>query len=252
MRILSLILALLLAPHAHADLGAAQQAYREGRWGDAASLAENAGGAEGYAFAAGALIAQLMVEPENPDREALADQALDLARQAYRLDEASVSARLRLASSLGFRGRFMSGIGAYMRHIPQRGRNLIESVVEEQPDNAWAVGMLGAWHLEVARRGGDRGLSALDASVEAGIGFYSQAIAMDEFNPATRFYFALSLLALDEDAYRPRAAEQLAIVVQLQARDAFEAGIIQEAILLGSLLSDPDAASAWADARLGQ
>ncbi len=250
MRLFLVSLLLLIAPAAHADLGAAQQAYAEGRWSDAADLAQSAGGAEGYAFAAGALIAQLMVEADHPDRESLASTALDLTEEAYRIDDEHVDARLRLATALGYRGRYMSSMGAYIRRIPQRGRSLIEETVEEYPDHAWAVGMLGAWHLEVARRGGDRGMRTLNASIDAGIGYYTQSIAMDPYNPAPRLFLGIALLALEEEAYRAMAIEQVTIAAALEPRDAFEAGIIAEALVLGALLGDHDAASAWCNARM--
>lgn len=250
MRIISLILVLFIIPPAHADLGAARLAYQEGRWADAALLAQTAGGAEGYAFAAGAIIAQLMVEPEIAGREALADEALELAEAAYRIDREHVEARLRLAGALGYRGRYMSGIGAYMRRIPQRGRRLIEGIVENDPNHAWAVGMLGAWHLEVARRGGDRGLDALDASIEAGIGYYTQAIALDPYNPAPRFFLAVALFALGDRGDLNLAAEQLHIAITLEPRDAFETGIIHEAEALSQLVSDPRAAREWCNRRM--
>lgn len=245
-----MILALMAAPPAIADLDGAQLAYREGRWQEAAAVAQTAGGPDGYAFAAGALIAQLMVEPDHQGREDLAERALDLAEYAYRLDRDHVEARLRLAAAIGYRGRFMNGFTAYVRRMPHRGRRLLEGAVADDPDNAWAVGMLGAWHLEVARRGGARGLDMLDASVEAGIGYYTNAIALDPHNPAPRYFLAIALLALDDEAHYPMAQEQAAIAARLQPRDAFEAGIRDEAELLNALISDRDAATQWADDRL--
>ncbi len=229
---------------------AARSAYEQGLWQEAAGHAQRAGGADGYAFAAGSLIAQLMVEPDHPDREALARRALDLAEYAHDLDADHVEARLRLAGALGFRGRYMSGFRAYVQRMPHRGKRLIEEAVAAEPDNAWAIGMLGAWHLEVARRGGQRGMNALDASVEAGIGFYTHAIAMDPDNPAPRFFLAIALLALDEPAYYEMAREQVAICLQIEARDAFETGIQGEAEVLRAMIDDRRQATAWADDRM--
>ena len=248
--LIALIASLFVSASALADMDEARQAYREGRWQDAAAHAQHAGGVEGYAFAAGALLAQLMVEPDGPDREDLADRAADLAEYAYRLDDEDPEARLRLAGALGYRGRFMNGMRAYVGRVPQRGKRLLESVVEDDPNNAWAVGMLGAWHLEVARRGGNRGMRILDASVDAGIGFYTNAIALDPHNPAPRYFFALALLALDEEAYYPMAREQLALCLQIEARDAFEAAVQDDAQALAGMIADRRAATEWADARM--
>ncbi len=247
---ISLLLVLLAVRPAWADLDAAQLAYDEGRWEDAARQAVLTGDAEGYAFAAGALLAQLMTEPTGAGREALADRAFDLAEQANELDETHVDARLRLAASMGYRGRYMNSMSVFIRRMPQRSRVLLESAVTDAPGNAWAVGMLGAWHLEVARRGGSRGLDVLGASVEAGIGYYSNAIAMDPLNPAPRFFLAIGLLALDEPAYYEMAVEQTRAALALTPRDAFEMGILEEAQRLNELIEDRQAATAWADQRL--
>jgi hypothetical protein len=244
-------LIITLVPPAFADMGAARQAYADGRWQDAAAQGQLAGDAEGYAFAAGALISQLMVEFDHPDREGLLDQAKNFADEAYRQDRDATEVRLRMAAVIGYRGRYVGGWRAYLTRMPHRGRSLIESVIEEDPNNAWALGMLGAWHLEVARRGGDAGLRALDASVQAGMGLYSQAIALEPANPAPRYFLALALIALGDHAYFPTAYEQLNIAVAAQPRDAFEAGIQAEARLLYDVLqSRPREAESWANERM--
>lgn len=248
--LIALLMMCLVTLPSQADMAEARQAYTEGRWQEAARLAQLAGGADGYAYAAGALLAQLMVEPGHPERPELARRAARLAEYAYRLDEEHPDARLRLAGALGYRGRFMNGMRAYVGRIPQRGRRLLESLVEENPNDPWAVGMLGAWHLEVARRGGDRGMSVLDASIDAGIGFYTNAIALDPHNPAPRYFFALALLALDDPAYYDVARQQLALCLQMPARDAFEAAVQADAAQLSELIGDRDAATLWADARM--
>lgn len=249
-RLIVLILTCLISQPAHADMDQARQAYVEGRWQDAAAHAQLAGGADGYAFAAGAILAQLMVEPLHPERPELARRALQLAEYAHRLDDEHAEARLRLAGALGYRGRFMNGMRAYVGRIPQRGKRLLETLVEENPNDPWAVGMLGAWHLEVARRGGNRGMRALGASVDAGIGFYTNAIALDPHNPAPRYFFALALLALDDAAYYPQARQQVAVALQMPPRDAFEAAVQSDARQLAGLIEDRRAAAAWADARM--
>ncbi|MFY0638296.1 hypothetical protein [Maricaulis maris] len=246
----SLLLVPIATTAAHADQADAEAAYEQGAWELAAYEAQQLETADGYAFAAGALVARLMVEDVGAGREALAERAIDLAEYALRLDEDHVEARLRLASALGFRGRYMSGWRAYLTRLPQRGRNLLEEVVSSQPDNAWALGMLGAWHLEVARRGGTRGLRALDASVEAGMGYYSQAIALDPDSPAPRYFLALGLAALDEPAYSGRIRELVDSARQLPARDAFDAAILGELDEFAPRLDDRRVAAAWADARL--
>lgn len=241
---------LLLTAAARADMDEARRAFAGGQWQEAASQAQLAGGAEGYAYAARALVTQLMLEPDYPDRRALTRQALELAETALREDSESAEARLRLAISLGYNGRYTNSMRAYLMRMPQRGRALLESVVADDPDNVWALGTLGAWHLEVARRGGARGMQMLGASIEAGTGYYSQAITLDPGNPALRYFLALGLVALDEADHSEMAWQQLEIALALEPRDAFEAGVRDEAAQLHALRGDRAAATAWATDRM--
>tara|TARA_R110001606_G_scaffold22149_7_gene76746 strand:+ start:314 stop:565 length:252 start_codon:yes stop_codon:yes gene_type:complete len=78
----ALILLLLITPLARADMDRARQAFASGRWQEAADQAELAGGAEGYAYAARALVAQLMIEPDAANRQAVTRQAVSLAEAA--------------------------------------------------------------------------------------------------------------------------------------------------------------------------
>jgi tetratricopeptide (TPR) repeat protein len=252
MRIFTLLALILLTTPAHADMDQAREAFANGRWQEAANQAQLAGGAEGHAYAARALVAQLMFEPDNPDRRDLTRQAVDLAETAYREDSESVEARLRLAISLGYQGRYTSTMRTLFLRVPQRGRSLLESVVMEEPGNVWALGTLGAWNLEVARRGGTRGMQMLDASVEAGTGFYSQAIALDPDNPALRYFLALGLIALDDPDRNAMAWEQLEVALELEPRDAFEASARAEAALLQARSGNRRDATAWAVERMTQ
>jgi tetratricopeptide (TPR) repeat protein len=246
-------LLLFVSTAASADMGAARSAYDAGHWEDAAAYAQQSGGAEGYAYAAGALVTQLMIEPDYPDRRQLAQRAVQLAEYAYRQDRENEEARLRLAIALGYQGRFSNSFQAYIRGVPQRGRSLLEGVIEDDPRNVWALGTLGAWNLEVARRGGNSGMQALGASVEAGTGFYSQAIALDPDNPALRYFLALGLVALGDPDRFEMAHTQLEIALELTPRDAFEAGVQEEAVQLQSAFqTSRDAAIEWANDRMSR
>ena len=250
MRIFTALALFLLAAPAGADMDQARQAFAGGRWQEAASQAREAGGAEGYAYASSALMAQLMTQTYIADRRDLVRQAVELAETAYRQDRDNAQARLRLAISLGYQGRYSNAMRAYLTQVPQRGRRLLESLVMEDPGNVWALGTLGAWNLEVARRGGSRGMRMLDASVEAGTGFYSQAISLDPDNPALRYFLALGLIALGDPDRATMAWEQLELALELTPRDALETGIMAEAAQLQALTSDRAAATAWAVERL--
>ena len=252
---LAVLLPLALTAPAAADLEQARQAYRAGDWQTAVEAARSTNDADGLALASRAVLAQLMIDLDHPDRAELAEQGIDLAEAALDRDATHVEARLNLAGALGYQGRYMSGWRAYVSRVPQRGRRILESVVADAPENAWAHGMLGAWHLEVARRGGSRGMRALGASVEAGLDAYNQAIALDPADPALRYFLALGLIALDagdagRDAWFALGRDQLEAALTLDPRDALEAAILDEARALRDRLDDRRAAARWADRRM--
>ncbi|MDG1418237.1 MAG: hypothetical protein P8J78_09715 [Maricaulis sp.] len=248
--ILTFIPASIIPVSAWADLIDAEQAYQEGRWTDAATFALEADDARGYAYASWALTAQLMVEPDHFDRRALMRRAVDYAETAYRLDAEDLLVQRQLAMALGVRGRFMSGFRAYLQRLPHRGRHLLTEVITADPQDAWALGLMGAWHLEVLRRGGSAGRSTLGASIDAGLALYSQSIALDPDNLAPRYFLALGLISLQDRARYDLAVEQLQIAIDQEPRDAFEAGIREEAILLMVETADYRAAARWAEDRL--
>jgi tetratricopeptide (TPR) repeat protein len=235
---------------AWADLTEAERAYEEGRWADAATFALETQNARGYAYASWALTAQLMVEPQHFDRRALMLRAVEYAEYAYRLDDEDMLVQRQLAMAIGVRGRFMSGFRAYLQRLPHRGRSLLDDVILADPQDPWALGLMGAWHLEVLRRGGSAGRSTLGASVDAGLALYSQSIALDPANPAPRYFLALGLISLEDRERYDFALEQLQIAIDLEPRDAFEAGIRAEARLFILETEDYRVAAQWAESRL--
>jgi hypothetical protein len=250
MKYLLLSLFVLFSSPAIADLDEARLAYDEGRWSEAAILAERVEGSDGFALASKALLAQLMVEPDLYNRSAASQRALELAELGYQLDRENPEARVQLAAAIGYRARYMGGFRVYVARLPQRGKRLLDDLLIENPNDPWVVGLLGAWHLEVARRGGSSGMRMLDASVDAGIGLMSNSIALDPYNPAPRYFLALSIIALEDSSRHLMAVEQIEIVLDLEPRDAFEAGIQAEARLLADLLDDKYAAIEWAQNRM--
>ena len=70
-----LLLVSIATTAAHADQADAEAAYEQGAWELAAYEAQQLETADGYAFAAGALVARLMVEDVGTGREALAERA---------------------------------------------------------------------------------------------------------------------------------------------------------------------------------
>ncbi len=132
--------------------------------------------------------------------------------------------------------------------LPQEGRRHIETAITLDPDDPWGHALLGAWHLEVARRGRP-GLFGSDAG--EGLIRYRAAAARAGDDPAIAFHFALALIAADPYAHGDEALALLDAARAAPAPGAFEDAIRVQAAALRALLdSDPGGAQAEAIRRL--
>ena len=249
--VMVLLVALAMAAPARADLPAAREAYAAGDFARAETLASADPSAEGQALAAGAALALLMADRAE-NRRAVAGRLSTHARAAIAADDGLAEAHLRIAAAIGFEGRYTGTFRAFMRRLPQQGKTHIERAMALDGDDPWGPAMLGAWHFEVVRRGGGR---ALGASLEDGMGAYSQAIASAPDDPVIAYFFAIALLASGEAAYLDAARAQLARSAGLPPREGLDAALdtaisTRARALLRALEDDPAHAARLAVAEM--
>ena len=216
-----LLCALALSAPAMADLPTAREAYAAGDFARAETLASADPSAEAQAFAAGAALAMLMADQAG-NRRTVADRLSRHARAAIAADESLAEAHLRMAAAIGFEGRYVGTLRAFMRRLPQQGHSHIQQAMTLDGDDPWGAAMLGAWHFEVVRRGGGR---ALGASLAEGMAAYGEAIARAPDDPVIAYFFAVALLASGEAAYMDAARAQLARSAELPPREGLDAAL---------------------------
>lgn len=231
-----------------------QALYRAGQWRAAEQSAATASDAASKTLAAQAVIARLMAgelaDRPRSDKRAAAERAQAHARAALDIDEEYAPAHLRLAAGIGYEARYRSTVRAALARLPQRGLAHIETALALDPSDPWAHAMLGAWHLEVARKGGE---GVFGSDLAAGLDAYRRAAAMDGVEPAIPYHFALALIAADPRAHRSEAAALLD-----QALAAPRAGAFDETAqdlarsLKAALEAGPAAAQGLAVERLEQ
>lgn len=249
--LLALVLTLGAAgPLAAEPPGAAVRLYAAGQYLAAADAADdNIESPDNLAFAARALLAACIIGADRDQTGRLLDRAERLARNALALDPGAIEARLQLALVYGMRGRRASLAEALARNYAPRGRRLIEEVRALSPEDARAYALLGAWHLEVLRRGGRAGAFAYGARFADGRAAFERALALAPADPMIPLHYAIALIELGEPAYAARAAELLELTATLPARDAFEehARQVAGALALALAQQGPHAASALAE-----
>lgn len=257
--LIAICLALSLPAAAPAfDDGAASSAphalYEDGDWIAAEQRAATASDAASKTLAAQAVLARLMAgrlaDESRGDKRAAARRAQGYARSALDIDPDHAPAHLRLAAGIGYEARYRSSISAALARLPQRGRSHIETALALDPSDPWAHAMLGAWHLEVARKGGE---GTFGSDVETGLSAYRRAVAMDGVEPAIPYHFALALIAADPAAHGEEARTVLDQAMAGSSGDAFDqAARDLAASLKAALDADPESARTLAVERLEQ
>lgn len=201
----------------------ALQLYAAGQYLAAAEVADDHAEADNLAFAARALLTACITAADDESADALMERAEGLARMALELDPESVDARLQLALVYGMRSQRVSIAEAFARNYAPRGRRLIEEALARAPDDARALALLGAWHLEVLRRGGRAGAFAYGARFTEGAAAFERAMQISPDDPLIPLHFAMALIEIDAAANAARALALLNRVTSLAPRDAFEA-----------------------------
>jgi len=228
-------------------LAEARALYAEGRCDDAARAAETAGGAGGYALGARAVLAQALLLDEPDEIKRRARQAEALAEKALAEDPEHVEALLQAAIAVGVRGRHTGALSAHFQGLASRGLRRIEKALRIAPDDPWAMSVMGAWHLEVVRRGGAR---FYGARIEDGVRWYEAALAADPNNGAIAYRFALSLMALERPELEPRARDALRQAIEAPTQDALSLALQRRARELASAVAAGASAAALVRAAL--
>jgi hypothetical protein len=238
----ALAAALIWSPMARAQpTGAAVQLYAAGDFVAAADAADTWRSADNLTFAARALLAACATASAPSSIDSLLSRAEVRARGALALDPNSIDARLQLALVYGMQSRRAPIATAFAAAYAPRGRRLIEQALALDPDDAHAHAMLGAWHLEVLRRGGLAGAVTYGARLSEGLAEFERARVLAPEDPLIALHYAVALIDLNPVTYAPRAQSLLHVVSTIHPRDALESMAQHDAARLADALSESPA-----------
>lgn len=243
-------LLLMATPAAMAEDNAYQIAFTEGRYDDAAALAQIEPTADGLAFTARSTLADAMSSPDYNPPSDLLDHAEQLARMALEQDPAHLEARLQLSIALSLKSRTLS-----IREIRRSGygdesKALVETVLRDDPNNIYAHGFFAVWNLEVRRRGGAIGASMMGASVKKARRHYQTAIALSPDDASLHWQYARALAALNAKKYRNEIEAALLAAHQCSVDTSLEQVMQERAALLMSALNTKRASETEKIARI--
>ncbi|MFO1186014.1 MAG: hypothetical protein U1E87_00265 [Alphaproteobacteria bacterium] len=229
-----------LATCAGSTANAMELFYCAGSYNRSVMLAEGEMTAPALAFAARARLAQATFETDPKGAAADVDTAADLARRALKLEADNTEAHLQLAIALGLKGRRLGPLRAHFLGLGAEARRHIDAVLKHEPQNPWALSILGAWNIEIADRGGAAGRLIYGASREAGLAAYNRAVALAPDNLILQYERALTILAADPDGLWPDALSGFECVENLAPRDVLETELRRRAVLLAAAIRADD------------
>ena len=226
MHALPVVLVFTLAPLPAAAQGQeALQLFLAGSYDEALDCTEDAADADSAAFTARVLLAEALsneVEPET----AVLNRAVEEADRALALQPEHVEGRLQKAIALSLLARPMSLSQVQKEGRGVEARDLAESVLEDDPHNAYAHAFLSVWNVEVLRRGGTLGAMMMGASLKKARRHYEAAGAAMPDDASIHWQWARALAALDAKKYRKEVEAALA-AAETAATDSELEGVMQ-------------------------
>ena len=203
-------------------LAAARTAYAEGRFLEAADLAQAVGTSAGYALATDCVAKHGFHLAADDEKEALYERAMRLAEEAVRLDADNPEAYLQTAHAVG---RYSEGLGpmkALRGGYPGQVRKALEKALELDPDMVGAEVSLGGWHATIV--GGAGGLMArmLGATRKRAVKHFDRGLELAPGLKEAYFEYANGLLTINRKRDREQARKLLARSIEIAPKDAFE------------------------------
>ncbi len=202
---------------------AARTALAAGLWETAADLGEATGTADGWAVATEALAIHAHYVAPEAEREALLQRAMALAEKAVLAEPTNPAARFQLAHAVGRYAQHLSPMRALREGYVGRSRDLVEDVLELDPDMVLARLQLGSWHADVVGQAG-RLVARLThgATEKKALQHYERALELAGDDLVVYTEIGRGLLRLGRRKHGARAQELLGRAVALEPRDAFE------------------------------
>ncbi|MDE0474815.1 MAG: hypothetical protein OXI50_09665 [Gammaproteobacteria bacterium] len=222
-------LVLLAADAGAQSLEDARSAYAEGRFLEAAELAEALGTSDGYALAAQSLAIHAHYFATDDEWEELVDRAIEMSDEAIRADSTNAEAHYQAAHAVG---RYAQGIGAFTalrQGLAGRIRERLDAAIRLDPYLWEARLALGGWHADIAAEG-FIARRMYGGNRPAAVVLFEQALQLAPESRVVLYEYAIRLPDLDEENGEERAREMLDAAARLPVVDAYD-GIIQELVL---------------------
>ncbi len=209
-----------LANAAANSLESARTAYDEGRFLEAAEMAEALGTAQGFTLANLSLVAHGYYIADDDEKQGLYERAMALGEKAVDLDPDDAESALRWGHAMGRYTQTIGSLKAFRQGFAGRIREAFEKAVSIDPDMAEAHISLGAWHVEGIKEGGFMARATLGASNRTGANHYERGLELDPESKVGVYEYARGLLMLSERKNRVRAREMFVNALEIPPANA--------------------------------
>lgn len=227
---LAALIGLFCAAVANAQsIDEARAAFEEGRFLEAADLAEAPGTSEGYALAAQSLAVHGHYVATGDERKGFLERAMQLGEEAVRADSANAEAYYQSAHAVGRYAQNVGRVTALRRGLAGKIRGLLEDTLAIRPDFAEAHMALGSWHAGIASAGRIARFLYKGNRKDAVI-HYERALELEPDSKVILMEYALSLPELDREGGRERSGALLSRAAELPVRDAYGEFIHQDVL----------------------
>ena len=238
---LSLLLAALVAPGAHATLDEAQDAYDRGDFVTAGELAREHDGIQAKTLAAQAYLAEAGYVANGGDARKWLTESVALAKEALAKDPDHVEAILYRVIAMGYEGRVLGNWSAHNEGLGREAKALITHAMELEPENPWVHMVYGGWHAEIVDGAGAfMGSLLYGAKTKTAIKSSKKAVTLAPDEPVFRVEYARSLLRLSFSKYTEEVTEQLTLALAIKPTNAFEEIILDHGRQLLAALETKD------------
>jgi len=227
----------------------AQNLMRQGQYEQAQELAESLQTADGYALAAEALARSVMLG-EAKKLKKTSKLARRHAQMALELNPSLQNARLQYVVTDGFIARLTGNVSAWMKKLPQKSFEKIEEYRAEFPQDVRGDALLGAWHLAIVRKAGNKNAQDwFGANVSEGRRLYQKSLNVTPDDPVVLLNYAFALIALDSDDFSDRQEVMMLLTqcASLNPVDDLGRKLINHAMRALELREDLDELQAYAE-----
>ena len=211
-------------------LNKAEQLYLEGDFRNSARIARTINSASAYSLAAKATLVEATFIAPDKDKLILFEQAIKDAEAALKLDANYLNAHLQIAMALGSIADLKHPITAYLKGYATQGKEHLDIALSIAPENAWANGLLGIWHLQVVNNATNLLADNIyNANMNDGLYHCEKAERSSNNNLQILYGCAISLYEFNKEPYKNMACELFEAIVKRKPLDVTESYVLQQA-----------------------